>query len=638
MNERNAPPPPDPLRFVKSLTKPNTYYPRHATDCVLGPDAFTWIEPVSSLPQAPTAVNPGGSRLPPQNPASMNQETRRTQATSQRERTHSPERNNRPRRRPYSPPTPYREYEHEYGQSRNYGHRTGRQQYRAPRYASRSPSHGGPSYRTDRRDRGSSTYHDQGGHRDGDRDAHECVDRHTSPRCPAGTPRTTLQDVINDARVIKTEREPTPAPAAASSNDTGGQAHPTIEEAQRDVRGHPCFPSTCSAQSIALSPGAAARTTTYKKKEDKRMRTVKRRATPLPGTTTRTPAPRNATELGLWATLEIHDLAAAINVLRWSASGEPSSRKFVLRIEQEFGLESARRRNEGVAHIMAQQSSSRLAFRAATGADTTKTIRDESPFDDDELTVQDDIPDTKRVDDEDSDMPSRPYLGTSPPGGDEVEYPNSSTSVDNAVSSFGLIPIRDWPRGMRNTLGEFPTMDYELALEEDVRTYLTLVHLCPVDDGVGPGSDAHKEFLAKSMLLFSATGLFARYLELGGYEQGKRPIHEPYNFATRELTFSLTASWYATHGIAPDSSACEALEGYARAWRNQMEGGAINNTEFVLWPHNEGCVGKITKADVTPWHELEHAALRYGLESTHPRRPAELNLDVDMDNEEKTEY
>ncbi|KAJ7601892.1 hypothetical protein DFH06DRAFT_1351886 [Mycena polygramma] len=602
------PPPmatPDLVYYAKSLIKENTYYVRHATDCVQGPDGYTWIEPLtatipaSSSPNASTAPAAPSPTRPKKHVQSRRSPDRYTRTSRKRSHSRSPPR--------------HREYEHEYDRMQGHGHRTGPQHYVASRYRPRP--------------------REEGSRRGGYSDARECADRRSSPRHSPTTPQHREESSSTHARRTTT------TPGASTSTTQQPLSEPStfvavtppkIEDALKGVHSHPCFPGPSSAQAAVLGPGAAARTLAYKKKEGKRLRTVGKRTPPLPGTTTRTSEPRSASDLGLWYSLEIHGLAAAVNALRWANAGEPTARRFILRIEQEFGTNSSTARNEGVAHIMGQQANSRRAYLLATmgTSPAAKTRRSKSPFEDNELTADDELPDPPKPKTEDVDMTGSPYLGMSPPGGDEDIFPNSTSTVADTITVYQLKLTSSWPPGMRGVSGDYPTLSYEVPLEDDVLAVLTLLHLCPADDGTEDGHAAHTTFMGKAMLLFSVRGLYAHYVQLGSLRLGAYPIHDNYNFGTSALTFTQTASWFCAHGIASNSTACDSMEAYACSYRNQLANKTDpKGTEFAEWPQNRDCVAKVTFDDITPWSALEHAELRPGKESTYPRRPSAVHDD-----------
>ncbi|KAJ7608288.1 hypothetical protein DFH06DRAFT_1149022 [Mycena polygramma] len=642
MSTPARPNPPDPLRYAKSLTKDDTYYLRHPTDCLLGPDNFTWIEPVLAV-QNQTQSTTSSHTAPAvvQTTTGTTQGPRSTASTSTKKQNGRSSHSRPSRNRPYSPPQ-YQEYTHEYGRSQGHGYRTGRQQYRAARYRSRSRDYErspSPAYRS----HGSPSRHNnRGGRRDESRDARGSADRHSSPRqTPAAH-----DNKDEPTRTRTATPTPPPAPQVASRGPFVAISPPNICDARTDTHRHPIFPSNISAQAEAMSPGAAVRTSAYRKKEEKRARAI-----PLPGTGPRTLEARSVHDLGAWFPLTVHNLAAAINLLRWSDAGEPTARRFVLRTEQEFGLNSGAARNEGVAHIMGQQANSRRAYMLATTgvAPSAKVKRGASPFDDNELTPDDELepkpdeemPHVKSKPDEDLEMPQvtqSPPEWAMPPGTENDGFPSAETTVPDAVTFFQLSATEGWPLGMRTTQGEFPTTEYAVPGEDDVLAELTLLHLCPASDDTTVGLDAHATFRKKTMHLFSARGLFGHYVTLGGYHTGTWPMHDRFNFETAGLSYSQIASWYSAHGIAPGDATSTALESYARSHRNRAEKKLDpRGTEFAQWPRNVDALKYITATDVTPWAAIEYSELRPGLQTVCPRRPASASSpeDVDMDKENK---
>ncbi|KAJ7433256.1 hypothetical protein B0H11DRAFT_2259612 [Mycena galericulata] len=104
----------------------------------------------------------------------------------------------------------------------------------------------------------------------------------------------------------------------------------------------------------------------------------------------------------------------------------------------------------------------------------------------------------------------------------------------------------------------------------------------------------------------------------------RKLIHDHYNFAVGNITFSHCASWLSAHGIPIGSTASDALESFACSFRNRAEGmSSPDNTTFATWPHNAEAV--VDDGDITQWALLEHAPLRPGLSSRYPHRPASPN-------------
>ncbi|KAJ7101993.1 hypothetical protein C8R44DRAFT_887775 [Mycena epipterygia] len=583
-NTRRSPERPDPRLFTKS-TITDAYYYRHPTDGVIGPDRTTWVPPQT----APTA--PRSSLAAPGPVPSASTDSGRGSCD-----THT--RDYAPHRRPYSPSPPrYREYEHEYG-PRNGGHgrRSGPQHYHASRYRSRSPQ-AGPSSRSPRYDHGDRSC-GQGTHRS------QAPAARSAP-ANSGAPANASAPVNADARVDASTRTSTNAAAPTTPIH-----RPDITTAELDNRDTQC-------SRLAM------------KREKKRLRGVAKKSAPLQDAAARPPpADRDADALGIWFGLGVVSLGHSTNLLRWSASGDKTSRRFVLHIEQEYAQLPALKRSEGVAHILGQQAASR-AYEIATA-------REASPFANSDYPAQTHIQNTGSPS-----APSAPpptpsddnapviasYLGAGLAGGDEAaDFPTTAMSVGDAVTFFELTNTADWPKAMRNVLGEFPTKSFERPLELDVRSHLTLLHLSPENDGSILGVLANAQFTEQAMLLFSAEGMFARHVIIGGLRYAVRAVHEHYNYSTSNLAFSHIASWFVGHGIAANSNDDAALESFARSFHNRIAGNKDpTNATFTDWPYNASSTATILGKDITKWIDLEHAPLRPGLASLQPHRPASPN-------------
>ncbi|KAJ7079352.1 hypothetical protein C8R44DRAFT_754676 [Mycena epipterygia] len=580
------------------------YYYRHNTDGSFGADGVTWV-PSQTAPTAPPSPNSGAAQGPaPASPSNHHNAA----PTTERSRRTSPSRRSRsrsPRRcQPSRSPPRYREYEHEYGmQNRGYGYHSGPQHYRPSRTCSRSPEQG-PSrwgHRDDRRGgTGNSRYVSASYHspRRSPPQRHSSqVPRDNNATASATTP-TTTSTVLAPANIVTTKSMPAKVVAhvAAPAARVTVVPPPNLDTASRNKRGHPQFPIDSNESEYVgadESDTVAKRIARYEKGERTH---VKRLAIAKAAKAAKSPSsPRHYTPL--WAKIDIDQLSDVLNLLRWQDAGEPHARKLVLHLEQEYGVGSKLARNEGIAHIMGQQAHSSAAYRLATTGliKAPKRARNTSPFDDEELTISDD-PDA----DKDTEMPPfiASYLGSSPPGGDDHEIPNSYDPAHEAATFFEALDTVDWPKAMRDDTGKYPTSKHARPHLNDVRCHLTVEHLSPELDGHTPALLAHAQYVEQSMLMFSAAGMYARHVEIGKLRFDEIPIHDHYISGTH-VDFTHVAAWFFSHGLAAHSSDTLAMESFARSFRNRVQGNLDpENTSFAAWPHDASCTAMVPAADI----------------------------------------
>ncbi|KAJ7123750.1 hypothetical protein C8R44DRAFT_735380 [Mycena epipterygia] len=595
---------PDPRTYVRSISDATKYYYRHHTDGSFGADGVTWVPP-QTAPTAPPSPNSGAAQslgpVPPLSTSGSPPTTgrsHRTPSPSRRTRSRSPHRRQQSR----SPPR-YQEYEHEYGVQSRYSYRSGPQHYRTSRMRSRSPEQG-PSRWNQRNDR-----------RGGTGNLRYISTSYHSPRRYSTQARRRNNTITLTPTPVDTATVTTQAPASNVTTATAPPAStpsaratvvppPNLDSASRDEHGHPQFPISSDESDYVGSDDSATtakRIATYEKSEcsrvKRRMLTKLAKAPPPPGTVPRKALIRNALALGPWAKVEVTHLDDALNLLRWQDAGEPYARKLVLHLEQEYGVGSSLARNEGIAHIMHQQAHSNATYRLATTGriKATKRARNASPFDDEELTTSDNL-----GADGDTEMPPyvASYLGSSPPGNDDDEIPNSHHPAHEAATFFEALDTVDWPKAMRDDTGKFPTSKHARPHLNDVRCHLTMEHLSPELDGHTPVIIAHAQYVEQSMLMFSATGMYARHVEIGQLQFDEIPIHDHYVAGTH-VDFTHVAAWFFSHGLAPHSSDTLAMESFARSFRNRVQGNLDpENSSFAAWPHDASCTAMVPAADI----------------------------------------
>ncbi|KAJ7123917.1 hypothetical protein C8R46DRAFT_1050312 [Mycena filopes] len=195
---------------------------------------------------------------------------------------------------------------------------------------------------------------------------------------------------------------------------------------------------------------------------------------------------------------------------------------------------------------------------------------------------------------------------------------------EDAYAHFVSLGTGDWPPGMRNAQGLYPQERYEKPLAADVRVACTLHHLVPdLEDEAKAGVPARVNFMTVFVNLFSAPGLYARFVHDGGLRFASNPIHEPYPFVTTPLSMPLIAGWFSSHGIAAPSDEVIAMESYARFHRNRTHAiGEPENITFQNWGPHADSAASLDPALVIKWNDFVHGPLRPGVFSSYPRRPS----------------
>ncbi|KAJ7151004.1 hypothetical protein C8R46DRAFT_1229295 [Mycena filopes] len=626
-------PPANPLLYTQSVKDATAFYYRNPTKGRLEPDG-TFAEP-QPRPYAPSQASPvrrnNGQQSPPQG------------------RSHN-------RRRDDSPP----EYHHQNGgQHSGAGNHSGPQHYTAAQNRPRGP-HKGPRY-ADNRDRNNQDtrdkrdYHHDHDFRRNDRGEYDNRDAHRNYDGGSWGKHDRSPSPLRRPRLRSPQRAPTkkPAPpsATAGSSSTGNSwssattsstatTAPDINTAAL-AHGHPVFPhadvvvpdDVSDHGDSAAETDAVTRTRLFKAREQARVHKAVKggRDGTKGGSKVR---PRSKTRLGRWFTVVIHTYEEAQNLLRWSNSGERTARALVLYLEGEAARNSTTPRSEGVAYILSQQSASRTAFELATTGKFPESrrqmLRDlalaNTPAPDEPLDVieapetEEELPDTRVW------LPS--YVGASPPGSEDYEFLTSTLHAEDAQQHYATLPTSEWPMGMRTEAGVYPKATREKPLMLDVRVACTFLHLCP--DGSG-----EDEFTRLALLMFSAEGMFARYIQSGKMRFGTRAVHDPYPFATEGINMSHVASWFTAHGIACPSDDVDAIESYARSHHNRALSGLRNpaNKEFPTWPEGPQCAAAVDDGDIISWDKLVHPPLREGVDSNYPRRPSAPDLPVPEDIE-----
>ncbi|KAJ7776435.1 hypothetical protein B0H16DRAFT_1487503 [Mycena metata] len=434
---------------------------------------------------------------------------------------------------------------------------------------------------------------------------------------------------------------------------------PDITVAKRDGNGHPVFPFAHPHDApiedvVGVVPGADERANAWHRTETARIEEWGRRLTrgdELP----RTPRAIDPALVGVWMGTTIRTHAQAANLLRWSDSGCPQSWAMVQFVEQSYGLRPLAYRPVGVGLILSSQAGSRNRYMMATtgappqskkaarrAAAAARTVNNASPSTPgpsvivatldaraqvDEVIVDTDtsyVEPARVAVEQDVEMGAiSACLGRSP-AGDDTGALNSRTSVEEARDHWALLPTSGWPKAMRTEKGVYPEAEYDTPLAIDACVALTMLVFGPED------KLSLAEFTHQTLWMFSCAGMFDEFCRVGGYHSLSRgPEH--YNFITTGLDWSLLASWWCTHGIAPSSPSVFAFESFARSHRNRVEGGSNpENDLFVNYPNDRTCVRTLSSSEIVVWERLVHGPLCPSLHSGYPRHPKELGQEDDL--------
>ncbi|KAJ6449144.1 hypothetical protein C8R47DRAFT_1084806 [Mycena vitilis] len=216
---------------------------------------------------------------------------------------------------------------------------------------------------------------------------------------------------------------------------------------------------------------------------------------------------------------------------------------------------------------------------------------------------------------------SQGYLGLSPPDPndapparalsefvDSALVPNTRWTAGELAERYQHQDPSMWARGILNSSGHIATVLGDTARREDILAHHTNLALAP--DQRRALSHQHHQFTHAALILFSVRGLFAHIVRVGGYPVGRAPMGH-YASLTDNITLFLTAAWYVSHGIAPDSSDVLALEEFARSRRNMLAGNS--NVANEEWPTDDmDAVATLGfEAPRIPlWADVHHAPLR----------------------------
>ncbi|KAJ7782945.1 hypothetical protein B0H16DRAFT_1447181 [Mycena metata] len=428
---------------------------------------------------------------------------------------------------------------------------------------------------------------------------------------------------------------------------------PDINVAKRNPNGHPAFPFAgphdASVDDVpGVVVGAEDRAKAWQQTESKRLEEWGKRIS-RGDVLSRNPRAIDPALVGVWMGAQIVTQAQAVNLLRWSDVGCPQSWAMVQFIEQDYGLRPMAYRPVGVGLILSSQAGSRnrytlattgvppqskKAARRAAAAARALASASNAGF------VEHVIPDNPAlapasnpapnaavepiVGEQDVEMGAvGAFLGTSP-AGDDTGVLNSRTSVEEARDHWALLPTTGWPKAMRTEKGDYPQSEYDTPSARDARVALTLLVFGPED------KISLAEFIHQTIWLFSCAGMFDEFCRVGGYCMLQRgPEH--YNFITTGLDWSLLASWWCTHGIAPGTTAVLAFESFARSYRNRVEGHSNpENDIFTNYPNDRSCVRTLSSSEIVVWERLIHGPLCPSLQSTYPRHPKDLIIEDDL--------
>ncbi|KAF7368809.1 hypothetical protein MVEN_00206000 [Mycena venus] len=438
---------------------------------------------------------------------------------------------------------------------------------------------------------------------------------------------------------------------------------PDVHSAARKD-GHPVFPPTGIANAIlhdVPNAVAAARADAWAEGDAKRVAAfLKRRRRPN-AKAPREPLEADPTKLGVWLGVDIETRAHAVNLLLWSDAGCPEAWAAVLHIQQRWALRPQDARSEGIALVLSSQTQSHTRYflattgtvplssraaRAVRAMAANSDVEMPGPTPHAEAEPMDTTPIENAPADDDLPVLVAAFLGFSPQG-DDTGVLNSRMSLEQAIAYWAAIPTPQWHKGMRNEQGAFPTERFDKPLIDDVR----VVHTIHV---FGPKTAVSRaQFTTINMTMFSCAGMFARFVNEGGYPFGMR-APEACAFEMTHFQWSHGANWWVSHGIALNSIDEAMLESFGLSWRNHvLDNTCPHATTFLDYPNDPSCTQSLSNSEIIPWENLQYPPLRPGTESTYPRKPAAeavlttpfaSDMDFDFENnrgtpkEERTDW
>ncbi|KAK7035667.1 hypothetical protein R3P38DRAFT_2771294 [Favolaschia claudopus] len=159
--------------------------------------------------------------------------------------------------------------------------------------------------------------------------------------------------------------------------------------------------------------------------------------------------------------------------------------------------------------------------------------------------------------------------------------PNTRWTIGQTVYVLSKRKTKTWAKGIRTFLMQTPTAECDMPHRDDVLAYSTFCALSPPN--LRDQNHRYRIFSQTAMYLFSVKGLFAHFVECGGYPVMNVGMQH-YPFITDNITMAEVADWFAEHGIAPASADVAKLEAFARVRRNMQDNCDLDNENWASEP------------------------------------------------------
>ncbi|KAJ7037839.1 hypothetical protein C8F04DRAFT_1256750 [Mycena alexandri] len=435
-----------------------------------------------------------------------------------------------------------------------------------------------------------------------------------------------------------------PPAAALTTEGVGAPARPPpprVEDAERDVNGHPRLPAQAAADDDESDYGGSSdddekpdvlkkfnARETFRHAEANQKK--KSGLLNNPGKPVQRPS---ALVLGVWDGLRYNTVPEARNLIRWMLAGCPRARAMFVYLRDYYEQRVTELRSVGIQYLLRQQNlAERTWVYNTTGDSTPLSRRNNAPpasrlrnerrrfnkkknktgamsFTDtgSSRTAETDLDDPMPESDSKQDDPfEQSYLGLSPPpASDDPSNPaHASASLTVALEYNSRRSPRTWMGGARLISGEWPlaTMSAGLRmLPNDARASRFVGFIAPTR---GDTSIDRTRFINE----WTAASL---------------PL-EHYPFECSNVTLSQALSWVHQHGILPNSPDALALHQFAASWRNQFEGNARPDGQEFMGEAPRSVIDVLSWPDarITEWRQLQHGPVRRGVSTTYPRHPA----------------
>ncbi|KAJ7602787.1 hypothetical protein DFH06DRAFT_1351020 [Mycena polygramma] len=383
---------------------------------------------------------------------------------------------------------------------------------------------------------------------------------------------------------------------------------------------------------------------------------------------------------GYWTTAgPIKTFAQAVNLMRWVHHGDPTAMEFLKRTVTRLGTDPTLPRTIGEVTALQYQNQAIARYNATVNGDRAPSPKltnagrapgairhNQHPFhfaagpplliaqpaqdappdameQDDPMPVPGGAADAADNGDVVDDGPAV-YLGAARraaidrtivhlaenPASDAMGPRGTTASIQRAVRWYTNVPTSHWPLGLRISLGERPTTMTATPWALDVGAWFTLNALSPMR---GTESSVHRAaFLKIAVRILSIPGLFAKYVEVGGYVFNDLPL-EHFPFPGTNVSYAQIIAWFMQHGINVGSDALLALESFARSRRNQIAGN--DNLEAAVfsddWPYTVKDIENVVLRAEDIWTALRFGTVRADATSDFPSFPAGVNTAV-MEN------